>query len=97
VLKTIQGNVHTGPSAVKRLFFEASWNSRIPLPLTWGKKSKREKLLWLGKKLPIGWGLFLFQEPRRTRRARSAYWKCARSPMNYRVNFVDPNQIPGGA
>jgi hypothetical protein len=44
-------------------------------PVNWQKMTKREKLQWLAKSLPVGYKLEMFQEPRGTRANKSLYFK----------------------
>lgn len=37
--------------------------------------TKKEKITYLAERLPLGWSIVLLQEPRRTRKNKSLYWK----------------------
>lgn len=54
---------------------QASKQNILQLPENWKAMSRRERLTLLAKKLPQGYKLTLFQEPKATRRNHSAYWQ----------------------
>jgi hypothetical protein len=78
ILSSNTGLVAIGPSAVSQIAKIAGpkgiMSKLAALPDNWKHMSKREKLLYLADRLPVGYKVTLFQEPKGTRKSRSLYW-----------------------
>jgi hypothetical protein len=79
VLKYPSGVMSTGSKAVKELLIlthpQTSNMALDKVMMKLGGMSKIEKIRVVSEKLPHGYTLTLFQEPRRTRKNRSLYWQ----------------------
>jgi hypothetical protein len=69
VLRYPNGCTYTGVAALAGLGAHVGSFKALP------GNTKAEKLMAAGKLLPVGCELLLIQEPKRTRRMRSLYWK----------------------
>lgn len=78
VLRSSEKELFIGAMAIKVLVKQTIAENvlNVKFPLNWETMSKRQRLLYLGEKLPVGWELTLFQEPKSTRRSRSLYWRA---------------------
>jgi hypothetical protein len=95
------GQVHaTGRIAVKELCYRAYPNKspafhRIALRHGDNKGlSKRDRLLKMAERLPKGFTLVLTQEPRRTRKNRSAYWRNRQGQVLDQAEVQQQQAIP---
>ena len=57
------------------------------------RMSKREKLMFLARKMKPSISLLIFQEPRRTRLSKSLYWKHIKDSNPQAANPGVPQQV----
>ncbi len=76
---TYDGAVYTGKSAAKKLvaITQNNYHPFINAIKELGK-TRRERYINLGQRLPPNWVLLIFQEPKNTRRKRSLAYKESR-------------------
>lgn len=77
IVRTPGGSIYKGGTAVKTLVQACAAKNflGLQLPPNWQELPKRTKLEWLAARMPQGYKLMLFQEPKETRKSRSLYWK----------------------
>ena len=76
ILQNRDGSKYTGPMAVAWLCKLSQKNAlSMQYPIGWGELKKAEKLKFLAARLPKGYTLVVFREPRYCRKNRSLYVK----------------------